>query len=213
MDPAQTTQRIISNMEQRRLTIFPRAADLQELTPFADEADRTSTSGSKRTFSGHEGPIHLRLPKAVQKVFKPSDQDPQEFYECIYIVDPEGENPYALAQEVLSPRNESALRVVMIRRSTIRAIVGTSKPNANLLNIVRAFHYNGSIFTVLDRPGLPLSALLVPKHPCFGVEELRTVSREVQKFHPEVIVLIITDACGDVLSQRYRILVGTPRRG
>jgi hypothetical protein len=39
--------------------------------------------------------------------------------------------------------------------------------------------FEGSLFTVFDRPGLPLSEIAVSHSPQLGLAELRTISTEV----------------------------------
>jgi hypothetical protein len=94
-------------------------------------------------------------------------------------VDPEGERPYCLAQEIAADATGHAYRVVMIRRSPDRSVVGPDNPNPNLLNIVSVFWFQASIFTVLDRPGLPLSEVAVSHSPQLGLAEVRTISTQV----------------------------------
>jgi hypothetical protein len=109
----------------------------------------------------------------------PINGDPEQHYRCIHSVDPEGDRPYCLAQEIASDATEHAYRVVMIRRSPDRPVVGLDKPNPNLLNIVSVFRFQGSLFTVFDRPGLPLSEIAVSHSPQLGLAEVRTISTEV----------------------------------
>jgi hypothetical protein len=68
---------------------------------------------------------------------------------------------------------------VMIRRSADRTVVGLSKPVPNLLNVQSVFRFESSLFTALDRPGLPLSEIALSQSPQFGVAQIKTISKEV----------------------------------
>jgi hypothetical protein len=41
------------------------------------------------------------------------------------------------------------------------------------------FRFQGSLFTVFDRPGFPLSEIAVSHSPQLGLAEVRTISTEV----------------------------------
>ena len=58
-------------------------------------------------------------------------------------------------------------------------VVGLDRPNPNLLNIVSVFRFRDSLFTVFDRPGLPLSEIAVSHSPQLGLAEVKTISTEV----------------------------------
>jgi hypothetical protein len=94
-------------------------------------------------------------------------------------VDPEGERPYCLAQELASSATAHAYQIVMIRRSPEKPVVGLDNPNPNLLNILSVFRFQGSIFAVFDRPGLLLSEVAVSNSPQLGLAEVRTISTQV----------------------------------
>jgi hypothetical protein len=115
----------------------------------------------------------------MHKTFTPIDGDPRQYYRCIHIVDPEGERPYCLAQEIASNTTEHAYRVVMIRRSPDKPVVGLARPSPNLLNILSVFRFQGSIFTMFDKPGLPLSEVAVSHSPQLGLAEVRTITTQV----------------------------------
>lgn len=173
-------------MDPRRLTIFPRTGHASgNIRPFREESSTPAIEAPKTKFYRGNGPLDvspLRLPttnRTVYKTFTPIDGDPGRHYRCIHIVDPDGKRPYCLAQESASDATEHDYRVVMIRRSSDKPIVGLDKPNPNLLNIVSVFQLQGSIFTVLDRPGLPLSEVAVSHSPQLGVSEVRTISTQV----------------------------------
>jgi hypothetical protein len=186
-------------MESRRRTIFPRTGEaLYNVTnPIRDEDSIGPIRNTKRKFNG-DGIVDLELPRALapagnlqlprasapasnpQRVFTPVDDDPERFYQCIYLVDPEGTRPYCLAQEKTLTTNECHYRIVMIRRSAVRDVVWTSSPHPSLLNIISVFRFSNSVFTVLDRPGLPLSEIAVCHSPQLGLAQIQTISKEVR---------------------------------
>jgi hypothetical protein len=173
-------------MDSRRLTIFPRTEHtLSDIRPIRNEATTPAIEAPKpHSYSGNRllDVEPLRLPaasRAVHKTFTPMDEDPRRHYQCIHIVDPEGKKPYCLAHKIASDATEHAYRVVMIRRSPDKPVFGLHKPNPNLLNIVSVFWFQGSIFTVFDRPGFPLSEVAVSHSPQLGLAEVRTISIQV----------------------------------
>jgi hypothetical protein len=185
-----------ADMDSRRLTIFPRAGNGVEnassvnassfnSSSINDKGDSAAPSTPKRKFQSENGPVDLTLPKLTptlrvkRKIFTPLDEDPGKHYRCIHSVDPEGERPYCLAQEIASDASKHAYRVVMIRRSSEKSVVGLDNPNPNLLNFVSVFRFQDSLFTVFDRPGLPLSEIVVSHSPQLGLAEVRTISTEV----------------------------------
>jgi hypothetical protein len=133
-----------------------------------------------------ENSTDLELPRALaptanmHKVFAAIQEDPERFYQCIYIVDPEGRRPYCLAQEKTLTANECPYRIVMIQRSAAKAVVGTNKPHPTLLNIISLFQFNDSLFTVCDQPGLPLSEIAICHSPQLGLAQIQTISKEVR---------------------------------
>ncbi|KAF5852408.1 hypothetical protein GGP41_007860 [Bipolaris sorokiniana] len=165
-------------MDSRRLTIFPRATNGAEN---ANSINRKGGSAEprapKRRLHSEDGLIERKLPKptltlrAKRKIFTPLHEDPGRQYQCIHIVDPEGERPYCLAQEIASDATENGYRVVMIRRSPDKSVYGLEDPNPNLLNIVSVFSFQGSLFTVFDRPGLALSEIAVSHSPPLGLAQ------------------------------------------
>jgi hypothetical protein len=171
-------------MISRRLTIFPKTGHALQTT-VRDRNEDVPKRGSNRIFNNADKLVDLELPKALSvaserhKVFTPVEDDPERFYQCIYLVDPEGTRPYCLAQEKMLTTNECPYRIVMIRRTTIRAVVGPSKPSHNLLNIISAFRFNDSLYTVFDRPGLSLSEISLCHHPQLGLAQIQTISKEV----------------------------------
>lgn len=68
---------------------------------------------------------------------------------------------------------------MMIRRSPDKSVYGLEDPNPNLLNVVSVFSFQGSLFTVFDRPGLALSEIAVSHSPPLGLAQVRTISVEV----------------------------------
>ena len=92
-------------MDSRRLTIFLRTG-LGSIRPIRGEASTPVIEAPKPKIYSGNGPLDLELPRlpatsrAVHKTFTPIDGDPREHYRCIHIVDPEGERPYCLAQEI-----------------------------------------------------------------------------------------------------------------
>jgi hypothetical protein len=190
-----------ADMDSRRLTIFPRAGNGVENASSVNassvnassvnsssingKVDSAAPSTTKRKFQSENGPVDLTLPKLTptlrvkRKIFTPLDEDPERHYRCIHSVDPEGERPYCLAQEIASDVSKHAYRVVMIRRSPEKSVVGLNNPDPNLLNIVSVFRFQGSLFTAFDRPGLSLSEIAVSHSPQLGLAELRTISIEV----------------------------------
>lgn len=185
-----------ADMDSRRLTIFPRAGNGVENASSVNvssvnsssingKGDSAAPSTPKRKFQSENGPVDLTLPnltptlRVKRKIFTPLDEDPERHYRCIHSVDPEGERPYCLAQEIASDVSKHAYRVVMIRRSPEKSVVGLDNPNPNLLNIVSVFRFQGSLFTAFDRPGLSLSEIAVSHSPQLGLAELRTISTEV----------------------------------
>lgn len=186
-------------MESRRLTLFPKTGiplDRANVDHGIDSV--TQSKAPKRKFHGTDGPVDLELPRVVEprktrntrepvgedfsannmnRVFTPIPQDPDQIFQCIYLVDPEGIRPYCVVQE-LRP-DEHPHRTVMIRRSADRTVVGLSKPAPNLLNIHGVFRFNGSLFTAFDRPGFPLSEIAVCQSPQLGVAQIKTISKEV----------------------------------
>jgi hypothetical protein len=173
-------------MNPRRLTIFPRTGQaLGNISTIREEASTPAIEAPKPKFYSGNRRLDvesLRLPatsRAMHKTFTPIDRDPGRHYRCIHIVDPEGERPYCLAQEIAADATGHAYRVVMIRRSLDKSVVGPEKPNPNLLNIVSVFRFQASIFIVFDRPGLPLSEVAVSHSPQLGLAEVRTISTQV----------------------------------
>jgi hypothetical protein len=173
-------------MDPRRLTIFPRTVQASgNIRTIRGEGSTSAIEAPKPKFYSGDGPLDvepLRLPaisRAMHKTFTPIDGDPGRHYRCIHIVDPEGERPYCLAQEIAADATGHAYRVVMIRRSLDKSVVGPDKPNPNLLNIVSVFRFQASIFTAFDRPGLPLSEVAVSHSPQLGLAEVRTISTQV----------------------------------
>jgi hypothetical protein len=157
-------------MDSRRLTVFPRTGN------GLDNARSAGRNGDARPPQAPKLAPTLRVKR---KTFTPIDRDPEQHYRCIHSVDPEGERPYCLAQEVASDAAEHAYQVVIIRRSPDKPVVGLEKPNPNLLNIVSVFRFRDSLFTVFDRPGLPLSEIAVSHSPQLGLAEVKTISTEV----------------------------------
>jgi hypothetical protein len=173
-------------MNPRRLTIFPRTWQASgSIGTIREEASTPTIEAPKSKFYSGNGSLDVepsRLPatsRAMHKTFTPINEDPRRNYRCIHIVDPEGERPYCLAQEIASDATGHAYRVVMIRRSPDKSVVGPDNPKPNLLNIVSVFRFQGSIFTVFDRPGLPLSEVAVLHSPQLGLAEVRTISTQV----------------------------------
>jgi hypothetical protein len=147
-----------------------------------NEDSFTPLRGPIRKFSG-DAIVDLELPRALSlasKVFLPVDEDPERFYQCIYAVDPHGARPYCLAQEKTLTANVCPYRIVMIRRSTARDVVGTNKPNPHLLNIIGVYRFNGSLFTIFDRPGFPLSEVALCHSPQLGLAQIQTICKEVK---------------------------------
>lgn len=174
-------------MDNRRLTIFPRTGqDLGSTRPIRNETSTSAIEALKPEVYGGNRPLDVepsRFPvasRAVHKTFTPTNEDPRRHYRCIHIVDPEGENPYCLAQEITSDATNHAYRVAMIRRSPDKPVVGPARPHPNLLNIVSVFRFQTSIFTVFDRPGLPLSEVAVSHSPQLGLAEVKTISTQVE---------------------------------
>jgi hypothetical protein len=190
-----------ADMDSRRLTIFPRAGNGVEnassvnassfnassvnSSSIKGKVDSAAPSTPKRNFQSENGPVDPTPPnltptlRVKRKIFTPLDEDPERHYRCIHSVDPEGERPYCLAQKIASDVSKHAYRVVMIRRSPEKSVVGLDNPNPNLLNIVSVFRFQGSLFTAFDRPGLSLSEIAVSHSPQLGLAELRTISTEV----------------------------------
>jgi hypothetical protein len=167
-------------MVARRLTIFPRTGhnvsiNRHETNPPAIEAPKPELYSGNRLLDVELSMLPSNS-RAVHKTFTPIDGDPRRRYRNIHIVDPEGERPYCLAQETASDATEHAYRILMIRRSPDKPVVGLVRPHPNLLNIVSVFRFQGSIFTVFDRPGLPLSEVAVSNSPQLGLAEVRTLS-------------------------------------
>jgi hypothetical protein len=174
-----------AHMDPRRLTIFPRTGQVSgNIRTIREEASTPAIEAPKPKFYSGNGPLDvepLRLlatSRAMHKTFRPTDGDPGH-YRCIHIVDPEGERPYCLAQEIAADATGHAYRVVMIRRSPDKSVVGPDKPNPNLLNILSVFRFQASTFIVFDRPGLPLSEVAVSHSPQLGLAEVRTISTQV----------------------------------
>jgi hypothetical protein len=171
-------------MHPRRLTIFPRTGQASDIRTIREDSTPAVEAPKPEFYSGN-GPLDAepsRLPatsRAMHKTFTPINEDPGRNYRCIHIVDPEGERPYCLAQEIASDANKHAYRIVMIRCSLDKSVVSPDSPKSNLLNIVSVFRFQGSIFTVFDRPGLPLSEVAVPHSPQLGLAEVRTISTQV----------------------------------
>jgi hypothetical protein len=173
-------------MDTRRLTIFPCAGHgLGNISLNREETNTPAIEAPKTELYSENGLLDIELStlpstsRAVQKTFTPIDGDPRRRYRCIHTVDPEGERPYCLAQETASDATKHAYRIVMIRRSLDKPVVSLARPHPNLLNIVSVFRFQGSIFTVFDRPGLPLSEVAVSHSPQLGLAEVRTISTQV----------------------------------
>lgn len=168
-------------MDERRLTVFPRTTNgARDVTLLNRNSDSTKPSASKRK---RPDPIFglnkWRKISPAPQIFTPRDEDPGRHYRCIHIVDPQGERPYCLAQKIASGATKNAYRVVMIRRSPDKPVYRLEEPNPNLLNILSVFRFEGSIFTVFDRPGFPLSEIVASHSPQLGLAEVKTISAEV----------------------------------
>jgi hypothetical protein len=174
------------DVEPLRLPASSQAMHGQASISTIREDSTPAIEAPKPRFYSGNGPLEvepLRLPltnRAMHKTFTPIDEDPKRHYQCIHIVDPEGERPYCLAQELASNDTAHAYRIVMICRSPDRSVVGLDNPNPNLLNILSVFRFQGSIFTVFDRPSLPLSEVAVSDSPQLGLAEVRTISTQVR---------------------------------
>jgi hypothetical protein len=178
--------RLSADMDPRRLTIFPRAENgLANASPTNNEGGSFVAKTAKRKFDGRDGPVDLELPKFAptlrvkRKTFTPIDRDPERHYRCIHSVNPEGKRPYCLAQEIALDATEHAYRVVMIRRTRDKSVVGLDIPDPNLLNVLSVFRFQDSLFNVFDRPGFPLSEIAVSHCPQLGLAQVRTISTEV----------------------------------
>jgi hypothetical protein len=174
-----------SRYTKRRKTVF--LTTRNALGSDADDnirsEDVAQARGTKRKFNSGSGLIQLNLPRVLEdthKFFTPIEEDPERFYQCICLVEPDGDRPYCLAQEKTLTTNEWPYRIVMIRRSATRVVVGTSKPDPNLLNIIGIFHFDNSAFTVLERPGLSLPEVAVCHSPELGLAQIQTISKEVR---------------------------------
>jgi hypothetical protein len=146
-----------------------------------DKENLTPVGGSTRKFSG-DAIVDLELPKSVataSKVLVPIDRDPEIFYQCIYVVEPNGARPYCLAQEKTLVDNECPYRIVMIRRSARKKVLGTKRPNTHLLNILGVYQFNDSLYTIIDRPDVPLSEVALCHSPQLGLAQIQTISKEV----------------------------------
>ncbi|EMD65823.1 hypothetical protein COCSADRAFT_355203 [Bipolaris sorokiniana ND90Pr] len=172
-------------MDSKRLTIFPRTTNgVEDANTINRRGGYTELSALKRKLNREDGLVERKLSKPTpslrvkRKIFTPLDEDPGRHYRCIHIVDPEGERPYCLAQEIASAATENAYRVVMIRRSLDKSIYGLGDSNPNLLNIVSVFRFQGSLFTVFDRPGFPLSEIAMSHSPPLGLAEMISQSQQ-----------------------------------
>jgi hypothetical protein len=119
-----------ANMDSRRLTVFPRTGNgLDNARSAGRNGDARPPQAPKRKVQSGNEPADPKLPKLAptlrvkRKTFTPIDRDPEQHYRCIHSVDPEGERPYCLAQEIASDAAEHAYRVVMIRRSPDKPVV------------------------------------------------------------------------------------------
>lgn len=173
-------------MDFRRLTVFPRTGYGLDHSNNANDKDSAPLPNDvERKFHDDTGSLDLGLPKisatlhATRKIFTPVDRNPELCYHYIHSVDPEGRRPFCLAQQSVSDPERHAYRVVMIRRSSEKLVVGLEKPNPNILNILSVFRFQGSLFTVFERPGLPLSEIAVSHSPQIGLAEVKTISAEV----------------------------------
>ncbi|CAN9238598.1 unnamed protein product [Alternaria alternata] len=217
-------------MDSRRLTVFPRTGNGSDNARFAGRnGDTHPPQAPKRKVQSGKEPADPKLPKLAptlrvkRKTFTPIDRDPEQHYRCIHSVDPEGERPYCLAQEIASDAAEHAYRVVMIRRSPDKPVVGLDKPDPNLLNIVSVFRFRDSLFTVFERPGLPLSEIAVSHSPQLGLAEVKTISTEALSgicalsaagLHlPSIDVEDITVSASDGQVKVVSIRPGTAARG
>jgi hypothetical protein len=169
-------------MASRRLTVFPRSESLSDQVNVRQEK---ASRDLKRKFNSTGGPIELKLPRILtaknntHKIFIPTEQNPSQIYRCIHLVDPEGERPYCVAQETAAEANEYPYRIVMIRRTANREVTGLANSSPNLLNVIKVFQFEGSTFTVLDRPGFLLSEIVVSHSPQLGAAEIKTIGKEV----------------------------------
>jgi hypothetical protein len=68
-------------------------------------------------------------------------------------------------------------RIVLIRRSEIKVVLGITKLNLNVLNLLDVFRFENSLFTVFKRPGTLLLDIVIL--PDLGVSHIKTISREV----------------------------------
>lgn len=179
--PAARAHKESANMNDRRLTVFPTTTNSVENASLINKkSNSTNLSTGKRK---RPDPLFIeykwRKFSPTPQIFTPRDEDPGRHYRCIHIVDPQGERPYCLAQEIASSATKNAYRVVMIRRSPDKPVYGLEEPNPNLLNILSVFRFEDSLFTVFDRPGFPLSEIAVSHSPQLGLAEVKTISVEV----------------------------------
>jgi hypothetical protein len=121
-------------MGSRWLTISPSTGHaMGNISTNCNKASTSQIKAPKPEFYSGNGLLDVKLPvppatsQAVHKTFTPIDRGPRQRYRCIHIVGPEGERPYCLAQEIVSDATEHAYRVVMIRCSPAKPIIGLAR--------------------------------------------------------------------------------------
>lgn len=155
----------------RPVTLFPtRAGDLETLGGGILEQTRdyedTTGRSRKRRLESQKAPISFKLSSSTVEPSPSKLEDPNRYYAGIY----KQERTW-IAQEVASP-----YRVVGIKRSHNREVFRTN--HKNLLNVLNSFYYNGSLFTVFDRPEITLAQVFsCPMKP--GEPEIATITKEV----------------------------------
>ena len=187
-------------MDSRPLTLFPTTSysdKLEHANSIPNQFPSTRATEKrppKRTFGG-ETKVDLQLPKHTSTIknnplarpINPKRQNPETLYHCIQIIKPLDQPTICLAQERSGAgEHVEQYRVVLIRRSEIKAVFGLSPANPNVLNILAVFEYENSLFTVFDRPGVPLSQIALL--PSLGVTEIKTISKEA-RFIPRLVMV------------------------
>jgi hypothetical protein len=150
-------------MDERRLTVFP-AANHRDRSP-------STKTNPKRKFESGESPRNLKLctspSSSIALIEAVKHRDPGEFYSIIYIRD---------RKDCLAIGKGAGSQVVLIKRTPIQEPFRPTKL-PNVLNLVDAYIYKDSMFTVSDRPGVSLKDIASSRS--LGVVAIATLSKEV----------------------------------
>jgi hypothetical protein len=107
----------------------------------------------------------------------PQAEDPEKKYECVQEILPGSGRNFCFAS--IRPGLKDSYRIVTVRKSPIKAVFKMEKPSPYALNVLEAFQWDGFLYTVYDRLGVTLDAVVLIKGA--RLEHMHTICREVSK--------------------------------